>query len=169
VNYLNQFLPQDGILCLQLALIAVFFVLCVVFWQRSRTQKKLLAYYAKLMDDFPGGNLESILMQLTKAEEDNNKAIQDLAGKVGQIEGKLPRYISRVNLVRYKGFPDVGGDLSFSLAMLDQQGDGVVITSIHGREETRVYAKDIRKFVSEHALSDEEKRVIAMAREQVIR
>jgi Protein of unknown function (DUF4446) len=76
-----------------------------------------------------------------------------------QIEGS----VRRVALLRYDAFEDVGGRLSFSCAMLDEQGTGVVITSINGRQETRVYAKPVTSRTSSYNLSAEEEEAIRQA------
>jgi hypothetical protein len=71
--------------------------------------------------------------------------------------------IQRFGLVRYDAFDDMGGRLSFSAALLDDNGDGVIISSINGRTETRTYAKLVRGLTSETNLSDEEREAIAVA------
>ena len=76
-----------------------------------------------------------------------------------QIEGS----VRRVALLRYDAFEDVGGRLSFSCAMLDEHGTGVVLTSINGRQETRVYAKPISEGASSYNLSTEEAEAIRQA------
>jgi Protein of unknown function (DUF4446) len=76
-----------------------------------------------------------------------------------QIEGS----VRRVALLRYDAFEDVGGRLSFSCAMLDEHGTGVVITSINGRQETRVYAKPVTARTSNYNLSAEEEEAIRQA------
>jgi hypothetical protein len=65
--------------------------------------------------------------------------------------------------VRYDAFEEMGGQLSFSAAFLDDHGDGLVVTSINGRTETRTYAKTIKALASAHNLSDEEREAIATA------
>jgi len=76
-----------------------------------------------------------------------------------QIEGS----VRNVALLRYDAFEDVGGRLSFSCALLDDQGNGVVLTSINGRQETRVYAKPVNQGASSHNLSIEEEESIRRA------
>jgi hypothetical protein len=71
--------------------------------------------------------------------------------------------MQRFGLVRYDAFDDMGGRLSFSAALLDDNGDGVIISSINGRTETRTYAKLVRGLTSENNLSDEEREAIAIA------
>ena len=84
---------------------------------------------------------------------------------VGQEEltAKARRSLQRFHMVRYDAFDDMGGRLSFSAALLDDHGDGVVITSINGRTETRTYAKPVVGLTSDHNLSEEEREAIAGA------
>lgn len=79
------------------------------------------------------------------------------------LRGLLSRTVSRVAVVRYDAFDDMGGRLSFSAALLDDHGDGLVLTSINGRTETRTYAKQVVGLTSEHNLSEEERGAIAGA------
>ena len=76
-----------------------------------------------------------------------------------EIEGS----VRNVALLRYDAFEDVGGRLSFSCALLDDAGTGVVLTSINGRQETRVYAKQVTQGISTHNLSLEEEEAIRRA------
>jgi hypothetical protein len=79
-----------------------------------------------------------------------------------QSEGLL-RTVQKVGLVRYDAFDDMGGHLSFSAALLDGQGNGLVITSINGRQDTRCYAKPVEGWTSSHNLSEEEELAIQRA------
>jgi hypothetical protein len=71
--------------------------------------------------------------------------------------------VRNVGLVRYDAFEDVGGRLSFSCALLDDKGNGVVVTSINGRQDTRVYAKPVMARKSGYNLSVEEEEAIRQA------
>jgi Protein of unknown function (DUF4446) len=71
--------------------------------------------------------------------------------------------VRRVGLLRYDAFEDVGGRLSFSCALLDENGNGVVLTSINGRQDTRVYAKPVSGGTSSFNLSLEEDEAIRQA------
>jgi uncharacterized protein YlxW (UPF0749 family) len=71
--------------------------------------------------------------------------------------------VQRIGLIRYDAFEDMGGHLSFSAALLDANGDGLVITSINGRQDTRCYAKPVESWVSKHNLSEEEEAAIRQA------
>jgi hypothetical protein len=71
--------------------------------------------------------------------------------------------ISRISVVRYDAFDDMGGALSFSAALLDDRHHGMVVSAINGRSETRCYAKPVTDGTSEHTLSSEEDEAIAAA------
>jgi Protein of unknown function (DUF4446) len=75
--------------------------------------------------------------------------------------------ISHVAVVRYDAFSTMGGRLSFSVALLDDQGDGLVLSSINGRSETRTYAKGVKAGASEVSLSPEEEQVVGWAMRDV--
>lgn len=78
--------------------------------------------------------------------------------------GTDPGAIRHVAVVRYDAFGDMGGHLSWSLALLDDAGNGVVLTSIHGRSDARTYAKSISSWTCEQQLSPEEDEAVAHAR-----
>jgi hypothetical protein len=82
--------------------------------------------------------------------------------RLGELTEEAVRH---VGVVRFDAFEEMGGRLSFSAALLDSRGDGVVITSINGRQETRCYAKQVRGGTSIHHLSDEERQAIREALE----
>ena len=84
--------------------------------------------------------------------------------RLAELERVARRDVYRLGFVRYNSFSDVGSDLSFALALLNLEGDGVVLTSIYSREDTRTYGKSVRKYVPQHDASKEEQQAIAMAR-----
>jgi len=80
-----------------------------------------------------------------------------------ELDTALQRTIQRVGVVRFNPFPDSGGDQSFAIALLDRIGNGLVISSLHSRSDTRVFAKQIANGRSRHPLSDEEQNAIKAA------
>jgi hypothetical protein len=108
--------------------------------------------------------------QLGLVTETQGRAIQRLEHAVVQLadgekhlgEG-VRSAVRHVGLVRFDAFEDMGGRLSFSAALLDDRGDGIVITSINGRQDTRCYAKTVQRGTSIHNLSDEEEQAIREA------
>ena len=92
-----------------------------------------------------------------------DRRVDALASDHRRLEQADRVALQRFHLVRYDAFEDMGGRLSFSAALLDENGDGIVISSINGRTETRTYAKPIRNLTSDHNLSQEEGEAIAGA------
>jgi hypothetical protein len=89
--------------------------------------------------------------------------VQQLRTDLTGVRTDLSDALRHVAVVRYDAFADLGGRLSFSAALLDDAGDGLVITSINSRTETRTYAKSVLGGGSEHELSPEEEQAIAHA------
>ena len=90
--------------------------------------------------------------------------IDGLRQEVAALRFELSDALRHLAVVRYDAFGDMGGQLSWSLALLDDAGDGVVLTSIHGRSDSRTYAKNIRRWTCEQQLSPEEAEAVDFAR-----
>jgi len=91
------------------------------------------------------------------------KVLRSQAKRQEELFALLGRSARNLGVVRYDAFDDMGGKMSFSAALLDDHGNGLVITSINARAESRAYAKPIKGGSSEHNLSAEEQRAIANA------
>ena len=87
-----------------------------------------------------------------------------LARAVGDLRVDVGRALRHLAVVRYDAFGDMGGHLSWSLALVDDEGDGVVVTAIHGRSDARTYAKNVRRWAGAQQLSPEESEAVALAR-----
>ncbi len=92
-----------------------------------------------------------------------------LRQEVAALAAESRSALRHLAVVRYDAFGDVGGHLSWSLALLDDAGNGAVLTSIHGRTEARTYAKYVNDWSSDQQLSPEETEAIATARPQPTR
>jgi hypothetical protein len=90
--------------------------------------------------------------------------LRRLSKELEAARSELRENLQHLAVVRYDAFGDMGGRLSFSAALYDDNGDGLVISSINGRSETRTYAKQLVGHGSDHSLSPEEKEAIAAAR-----
>ena len=98
---------------------------------------------------------------------DGSDLPQDALGlrhEVAALRAEAGAALKNLAVVRYDAFGDTGGHLSWSLALLDDRGDGAVLTSIHGRNEARAYAKSVTGWRCEQQLSPEEEQAIAHAR-----
>jgi hypothetical protein len=86
-----------------------------------------------------------------------------IEGQLAGLRDAVVHSIRNVGLVRFDAFEDMGGRLSFAVALLDEEGTGVVLSSINGRNETRIYAKPVERGASHITLSDEETEAIHRA------
>ena len=111
------------------------------------------------MDEALRAVLEGQAAQIQRLEH----AARVLNGRDNTQQLLIEGGVRRVALLRYDAFEDVGGRLSFSCALLDEHGTGVVLTSINGRQETRVYAKPVTESNSTYNLSMEEAEAIRQA------
>ena len=85
-------------------------------------------------------------------------------GDLAALRADLSEALRHVAVVRYDAFGDMGGRLSWSMALVDDAGNGVVLTSIHGRSEARSYAKNINEWKCEQAMSPEEHEALGLAK-----
>ena len=100
---------------------------------------------------------------LFRSLEQLEQAARALLGTDRRQQGLIEEAVRHTSLVRYDAFDDVGGRLSFSAAFLDDGGNGLVVTSINGRQDTRVYAKPIVGGESTYTLSMEEEEAVKNA------
>lgn len=91
-------------------------------------------------------------------------AVDGLVGRIAALERVARSETPRVGFVRYNAFDDVGSDLSYALALVTKDGDGVVLSSIYSREETRTYGKAVERFQAAQDASREERAAILKAK-----
>jgi Protein of unknown function (DUF4446) len=125
--------------------------------------RKVRRSYALLRGEGGEKDIFAAFSKVIKRVQALDERVDHVTG-VQQEESLLRKVaLQRFGLVRYDAFDDMGGRLSFSAALLDDNGDGLIISSINGRTETRTYAKSVRGLTSDHNLSDEEREAIAIA------
>jgi hypothetical protein len=133
----------------------LFLISIVVIW--------IFIYFKKLSKGVDKGNLIKILDSLITKEDGNERSIKEIEKVIKDIKEDNIYHIQKVAIVRFNPFRELGGDHSFSLALLNANYSGFVITGLHTRERTRVYVKKIDKGKSTTELSEEEKEVIKKA------
>ncbi len=153
--------PYLGALIVGLV-IAVIVLLLVAFWlaRRVRAVDSRLQGLTRGAD---GDSLEAVLDAHLDKVFAVAREVDDLADRTVALEVAARRAFSRVGLVRYNPFEETGGNQSFALALLDADGDGWVLSSLHARSGTRVYAKAIAGGRAETALSEEETAALRQA------
>ena len=138
-----------------LALAGVVFILA--------RQQRLLGQYQHLMTGTSGGNLEAILNEHVASVRQTAERVDAVDKLARRLEKAAYFSMQHLGVVRFNPFHDTGGDQSFAIALVDGHGNGVVLSSLHARDVTRVYAKPLQKWESTYSLTDEEKRAIALA------
>jgi hypothetical protein len=105
-------------------------------------------------------NLEELIMSYLDKIDEVKTTSESIENLYEDINNRVNGCIQKTSIVRYKAFEDVGSDLSFSIALLNDSNDGVIITGIYGRNESTTYAKPIDKGISRYDLSEEEMHVL---------
>jgi len=123
----------------------------------------LILQFRALTRDVKKGNLIKILDKVLNKEKKNEKDIKFLEKELSNLTDEVTLHVQKIALVRFNPFKEMGGDHSFSLALLDGKNTGIVLTGLHTRERTRVYIKKIEKGKCEHNLSSEEKKALDKA------
>ena len=145
-----------------LAIINIILIIFVIinFIKTNKLQKKYEKFIKKIGN---GKNIEEDLMnymlRVEKVENENKQIIKYCQNLDEEIDG----CIQKIGIVRYSAFKDTGSDLSFTLAMLDEENNGVVLNGIYSREMSNIYAKPVEKGKSTNTLSEEEKEAIYKA------
>ena len=144
-------------------LVAVLAVIGVLMWLIIR-MRQLERHYRALTAGTDGGNLEEVLHDHVRQVREATERVQELDTMVMRIERSSRSHLQRVGFLRFNPFRDTGGDQSFALAVTDEGGNGVVISSLHSREVTRVYAKPLAAWETSYQLTEEERQAILRAR-----
>lgn len=150
---------QDIIIIVIMAALGLFFLTDIV-----------LAFYCfklkKRLDLFSGegkDNLEEFLVSQKVKIDRQGKKIEKILQDISMLNEISKKSLQKLGVVRFNAFKEVGGDQSFSVALLDSLDNGFVITGFYSREGNRVYVKPIEKGSSPYPLSGEEKEAIEKA------
>lgn len=125
--------------------------------------RSLKKRYHKMMMGQEGISLERLLDHQGALISEVQRRQRQTDTRLAGVEEKLQPAIVGVGMVRYNAFRETGSDLSFSLALLDRNLDGVVLTSLFGREESRCYGKPVQQGQSSYPLSEEEVEALEQA------
>jgi len=129
----------------------------------SRRVRRANDAYRSLVSDNQGGSLQQLLDgHLGKVIEVGAK-MEELDKLYAQLEVRSRGSLQHVGVVRFNPFEDTGSDQSFAIALLDDRRDGIVLSSLHGRGQTRMFAKPVEGGESKHQLSEEEAQAIRIA------
>ncbi|MHB8890999.1 MAG: DUF4446 family protein [Candidatus Limnocylindrales bacterium] len=153
--------PYLGAVTVALAVACAALLVAVVLLVRrtSRLDRRLRG----LTRGEDGRSLEAMLDAHLDKVYAVAREVDDLAARSAVLEAVQRTAVQRVGIVRFNPFEDTGGNQSFALALLDADGDGVVVSSLHARSLTRVYGKAVAGGKAEAALSAEETEALKQA------
>jgi hypothetical protein len=145
------------------ALAAVVLLLLVAVLVQSARLGRAVRAYRELIRDADGGSLHDRLAGNALAIDRATQRMAEIETTQAVIESRSQRSLQHIGMVRFNPFEDTGSDQSFAIALLDDRRDGVVISSLHGRTNTRIFAKPVANGTSAHNLSEEEAQAIRVA------
>ena len=156
-----KFLKTDAFFII---LIVIVFILFILYIANTIKLSKIRKSYKEFMKRLGNGsNIDEMLREYIKKVDTIEQENQNLINNYKQINKNIDGCFQKIGLVRYNAFKDVGSDLSFALAILNNQNDGIVLNGIYSRETSNIYAKPIEKGESTYTLSEEEKEAIKKA------
>jgi len=146
-----------------MALMILVLILIIIIIINHVSLKKLEHRYRKLMRGVNNKNLEDMVVSYLDKIDVVKEQNEDMRQMYEKIDSEIKTCVQKTSIIRYQAFDDVGSDLSFSIAFLDGNSNGVILTSIYGRNESTTYAKPINKGISRYELSQEESKVLEQA------
>ncbi len=159
---LNRLLTEN--LALAFALLAAIVLLLLIgFAIQSARLGKAVRAYRDLVRDGDGGSLHDRLAGSAEQAVRSTERMAQIEATHAVIDRRSQRSLQHIGFVRFNPFEDTGSDQSFAIALLDDARDGIVISSLHGRANTRLFAKPVSAGESSHHLSDEESQAIRIA------
>lgn len=151
------------ILILSIAVNVLLTAIVLLFIFRIKNlEDKYYSFIAKFDGNRSIEDVMNSYMKMVKNVNEDNKIIK---ANILNVERQLNMCVQNIGMVRYNAFDDVGSELSFAIAMLDNEDNGFVINSIYGRTSSNVYAKTIENGTSKVTLSDEEIKAVNKAKE----
>jgi hypothetical protein len=142
-----------------LSAVSLALVLWCVYWV-SKVKRRYNSAFGSLKSD---QDLRGTLIEYYKKLGATENTLKNLQSSYGHLADIGAKSMQKFGLVRFNPFRNTGGDQSFVLALLDNHDSGILMTSIHGREGTRVYIKTVEYGKSEHTLSAEEQAALGSA------
>lgn len=162
MDELNRLLT-DNLVLVVAALAAVLLVVLLFVIIQSVRLGRALRDYRMLMGDGRAGSLGDALEGHIGRVDAVAARLREMDDVHAALEHRALTSLQHIGLVRFNPFEDTGSDQSFAIALLDDRRDGVVISSLHGRANTRLFAKPVADGGSTHNLSDEEAQAIRIA------
>ena len=159
-NLLEILQTENFIITLIITNICLFIAVIVLIIIVVNINKKYLKFMKKIGK---GNNLDEMLKEYLSDVSEIKKDNSEIKAYYTKLDYDISSSIQKIGLVRFNAFQNVGSDLSFALALLDRENNGVVLNGLYGSESSNIYAKPVKNGNSTYQLSDEEKEAIQIA------
>ncbi len=143
---------------------ALIIINCLLLFSNIKKTNRIKVKYNRFMNGLSDRNMEELLESCLESVNFVNNKNRDIDLKINEIERNLIQCIQKVGIVRFNAFDNVGSDLSFSIALLDNNDSGIVFSGIYSRDSSSTYAKPVSSGKSRYTLSAEEIQAIDIAR-----
>ena len=165
MNYLADWsnLIMNNLQYVLLGMTVTILLALIIFISINIKLAKMNKRYSKMMKGMEGANIEQLLLAHIDEVKQAVHKVDSLSRDCQRLESISKECIQKVGIIRFNAFEDVGSDLSFAIALLNHQNNGVVVSSIYSRSECHTYAKPINSGSSSYFLTDEEKQALAQA------
>lgn len=161
MDNLLEFVRTEDFLLFVFFMLVILIILAIVnIMFMINTNRKYLKFMKKLGN---GSNLDEMLKKYLEDVKEIKKDNSEIKAYYTKLDHDIDCCIQKIGLVRYNAFKDVGSDLSFAIALLDRNDNGVVFNGLYGSESSNIYAKPIKGGVSKYQLSEEEKNALEIA------
>lgn len=159
-------MTTETLLAASAAFVGALIALTIYHWAVVRPALSRLSTLTRVHDELIGGGAGASdrLSQIETEASRQDALLRRVAEQVSELEGLAAIDVSRLGFVRYNAFDDTGSEQSYALALLNRSGDGVVLTSLYSRADTRTFAKAVTAFKPAANASEEELRAIERAR-----
>ena len=151
-----------SVLSVNVVLMIIFLVVTFIV---GKAYKQLNTRYENFMSKLgEGDKVEKILSEYLRIVDENKKQVIEQEKRINRLEANLKKCIQKVGLIRYNAYGDTGSDLSFTMALMDSEDNGVVVNGLYSRESSSIFAKALVKGETKYNLSAEEIQAIDIAK-----
>lgn len=156
---------MDKWIIILLLVLNILLILITIFTniKVKRFQLKNINFMKKLGN---GNNLEEMIKRYIELTNYVNQKNSIIEADIKRVEKDMENCIQKIGVIRYNAFQDVGSNLSFAIAFLDRNNNGIVLNGVYARDTSSIYAKTVISGKSDYKLSEEERQAIEQAKEK---
>ena len=152
---------QEGVFIPLITINAILGILVIINMIYTIMMKKKYLDFMKKLGN--GRDLDEMLKKYLDDVREIKRDNAEIKAYYTKLDNDIDTCIQKIGLVRYNAFKDVGSDLSFAIALLDRNDNGVILNGLYGSESSNIYAKPVKSGISKYQLSEEEKTALEIA------